>query len=112
MQVTGDPPSPIRPVGNSVTLICTVELGTLPQIDIQLSVSIQLYDPSGHSLNSPSPTISASTYTSTATVNSFGRANSGIYTCRAIVSAVPPNPYIKDAVMTEMARVTVGEYTC
>ena len=111
MEVTSDPPSPIRPVGNSINLTCTVELSTLPHIDINISVSIQLYDPLENTMNSPSPTMFGSTYTSTATLNSFGRAQSGIYTCKAIVSEVPQNPYINDAVMMEMTRVTVGKHT-
>ena len=109
VEVSSDPPSPIQPIGNSITLNCVVELSTLPQIDMEVSVRIQLYDPSGHSLSSSPPTESTSTFTSRAIVNSFGRAESGIYTCRANVSAVPPNRYVNDAVMTGTTRVTVGK---
>ena len=55
---------PVRPVGNSITLTCTMELSTLLQIEIQLSVSIQFYDSLGNFLNSHSPTMSATSCTS------------------------------------------------
>ena len=73
--LTSDPVSPIRPVGSVVTLTCTVELS--PAVDVPVTVNVQLSDPAGSLLTTTTPSISDSTYNSTATVSSFGKNQSG-----------------------------------
>ena len=51
---------------------------------------------------------STTTYTSTAMVSSFGRDESGEYTCTATVT--PTSPFFSSNSGSGMARVTVGEY--
>ena len=85
--VTSDPIIPIRPVGFDVTLTCTVELS--PAVDIIVIVNTVWTGPDGFmSTNTAQPVMgSTTTYTSTAMVSSFGRDQSGVYTCTATVSS-------------------------
>ena len=79
MNLTSVPASPIRPIGANVTLICTVELS--PFIDVPVAINAELFDPTGRSLTINPLLVSGSTYTMTAEINSFGRNQSGIYSC-------------------------------
>ena len=83
--VTSDLPNPIRPVGSIVTLTCTV---VLPDYVDGLTVNTEWTGPIGFSENGMAQRMgSTSTYTSTAMVSSFGRDQSGNYTCTATVSS-------------------------
>ena len=86
MNITSDPVSPIRPVGSDVTLNCTVELSTT--VDILVIVNTEWTGPDGlTTTNTAQPVMgSTTTYTSTAMVSSFGRDQSGVYTCTATAS--------------------------
>ena len=76
---------PIRPVGSTVTLTCTVVLAEY--ID-SLIVNTQWTGPNGFSENGMVQRMgSNTTYTSTAMVSSFGRNQSGNYTCTTTVSS-------------------------
>ena len=52
---------------------------------------------------------STTTYTSTAMVSSFGRDQSGVYNCIAVISAMPSNSFFADGVLSGTARVSIGE---
>ena len=102
--------SPIRP-GFDVTLTCTVILRSGPEIDIPLTVTMLLSrtDPAGSPLTTTTPSMSGSTYTSTAMVSSFRRDQSGNYTCTATVSSTSPNSFLTVSSGSDIIRVTVGE---
>ena len=104
--------SPIQPVGSDVTLTCAVMLSSGPEIDIPLTVTTMLSrtDPAGTPLTTTTPSMSGSTYTSTAMVSSFGRDQSGVYTCTATVSSTSSTSFLTDSSGSDTARVTVGEY--
>ena len=102
--------NPIRPVGSEVTLTCTVELTLV--IDVPVTVNMVRILPAGFmTTNTAQPVMgSNTTYSSTATVSSFERSDSGVYTCRAIVSSASANTYIRDSNTESHAiRVTTGE---
>ena len=85
MSVTSDLPNPIRPVGSTVTLTCTI---VLPEYVDGLTLNTELTGPNGFSENGTAQRMgSTSTYTSTTMVSSFGRDQSGNYTCTATVSS-------------------------
>ena len=106
MTVTSNPVSPIRPVGSDVTLTCTVELS--PAVDVPVTVNVQLIDPAGRSLTISFVSVSSSIYASTATISSFGRNRSGVYTCTAFVSST--NIFLSDSdSQSGIARVTTGK---
>ena len=91
--LTSAPLIPI--VGSDVTLTCTVELS--PAVDVPVTVNVQLSDPAGSPLTTTTPSMSGSTYTSTAMVSSFGREESGDYTCTATVSSSSSIPFLLDS---------------
>ena len=72
-------------VGSTVTLTCTVELS--PAVDVPVTVNTVWTGPDGFmTTNTAQPVMgSTTTYTSTAMVSSFGRDQSGDYTCTATV---------------------------
>ena len=80
--VTNDPVSPIRPVGSDINLTCTVELS--PAVNVPVTVNTVWTGPDEVALSPTTPVMKNFTrYTSTAMVNSFGRDQSGNYTCTA-----------------------------
>ena len=106
--ITSDPVSPIRPVGSDVTLTCTVEFSTV--VNVELDVNTVWTGPDGFmTTNTAQPVMgSTTTYTSTAMVSSFGRDQSGVYTCTATVSST--SSFITDSgSQSGTTRVTVGK---
>ena len=87
MIVQSESPSPITP-GSDITLICMVKMDervleadlSLLEVDAQLSKN-------GAPLSLTGPSVTGTTFTYTAQLNSFGRSDSGNYTCIANVSS-------------------------
>ena len=106
MTVTSDPVSPVRPVGSNVVLTCMAVLSS--SIDVQVTVRFQISrtNPAGSSLSTTTPSMSGSTYTSRAVVSSFGRDQSGVYTCTAVVSST--SLFLTDSSTSGTVRVTTG----
>ena len=77
--ITSSPTSPIRPVGSTVTLTCTVDLDPLVN-DVPVTVNAQITGPTGVLM-----IVNTTEYTSTSIVSSFGRNQSGEYTCTSTV---------------------------
>ena len=105
-------PLMVRPIGSTVTLTCMADLD--PAIDVPVTVNIQLSDPAGKTLTNTTPSLSGSTYSSMATVSSFGRnqLQSGLYTCTTTISLSTSNQFLFDVAsssQTETLRVTTGE---
>ena len=94
MTVTGNPPSPIMD-GTDVTVTCAVEMAqgvvdsdlSLLMVDAQLSGD-------GTSLTLTGPTVTGTTFTYTIQLDSFGRNDSGNYTCSATVRPQPTSTYL------------------
>ena len=106
ISISSNPASPIRPIGSAVNLTCTVILS--PLVNVPVTVAIHLSEPFGSPLTTTTPSISGSTYTSTAMISSFGKEESGFYTCRASISS--NFPFIRDSRPNSVtSKVTVGE---
>ena len=106
VSVTSDLPNPIRPVGSTVTLTCTVVLAEY--VD-GLTVNTELTGPNGFSENGMALRMgSTSTYTSTAMVSSFRRDQSGNYNCTATVSSTS-SFFSTSTLLSDIARVTAGK---
>ena len=105
VSVTSDPVSPIRPIGSTVTLTCTVVLST----SVDVSVTTMLTGPGiGGNVNRVAQRMGSTTnYISTFMVNSFGRDQSGDYSCIATVT--PASPFFTSNSAMGTLRVTVGE---
>ena len=94
--IGSDKPSPIRPVGSNVTVTCTVGLQYSTVGDtVPLILTIHLSNPAGIVLSTTMDSVSGSTYTSRATISSFKRAQSGVYTCEAILTS--PSSYLSES---------------
>ena len=105
--ISSDPISPIRPVGSDVTLTCTVELS--PAVDVPVTLNTVWTGPEVVTLSTTTPV--EEDLISTATVNSFGRDQSGNYTCRATVSSA--SSFLTDSgLKSGTATVTVGKVQC
>ena len=94
-------------VGSAVTLTCTVTF-SLAVNDV--TVNTVWTGPDGFmTTNIAQPVMgSTTTYTSTATISSFGRDQSGNYTCAATVSST--SSFITSSgPQSGRARVTVGK---
>ena len=79
-------------------------------VDVGVTVNIVLSRPDGVTLSTTDPLMeNTSRYLSTAMISSFGREQSGVYTCRTTISS--------DTLMTSgmeisgMERITVGKAT-
>ena len=112
--VTNDAANLIRPIGSSITLTCTIKFGSAvraAEVPL-LMVSAQL-SRDGTPLTLTGPTVSRIAVTYTRRFESFGRSNSGNYTCTAVVE---PNqrqaPYLTEnlnAILTsDSIQVTTG----
>ena len=113
--VSSNPQSPIRPVGSTVTLICTVVLD--PAVDVPVTINTAWRGPDGFTaedcLALPDMGLSTTTYTSRVMVSSFGRNQSGVYTCiyNTTISSESDNAFIITSSMevSGMERITVGK---
>ena len=85
MAITSNPGNPIYPPGSDVSLTCTVELNSV--IDVPVIVNAVWTGPYGSIITNTAQSAIRrnTTYTSTVTVRSFGREQSGEYTCTATV---------------------------
>ena len=97
-------------IGAAVTLTCTVELGpavvesdlSLLEVDAQLSRD-------GTALDLTSPTVSDTTFTYVTQLNSFGRNDSGNYTCTATVRPQSTSTYLTgSAVLSDTIYIQAG----
>ena len=110
LTLTSDPPSPIRPIGASVSLNCSCDIAqSLPAEYInvlELTVSISLQDPSGRQLATTAPQVSGTVYSTSAVISSLGRDQSGVYTCTASVRT--SSSFIIGREVSIQKRVTTG----
>ena len=80
------------------------------EIDVPVTVSVQLFDRFGSPLPTTTPSVSGFTYTATSTISSFERNHSGNYSCTAIVISSNNNSFLVDSdTSSSVTRVTVGE---
>ena len=97
--------------GRDVTLVCTVRMGQdiMDSEIFLLMTDAQISLPDGTPLTMMGPSVTGTTFTYTAMVNSFGRSDSGNYTCNATVGAQPSAIYLTGiATMVVTARITTG----
>lgn len=108
MLLTSDPVSPIWPVPSDVILMCTVELS--PSVDIPVTVNTEWSGPDGITILSNDTIMQNLTvYISTAVVSSFGRTQSGNYSCIATVTSTSRSVFvISTGSLSETTEVTTG----
>ena len=98
--------------GSDVTVNCIVELGSAV-LESELSlllVNVQL-SRDGAPIPLSGPTVNSTTFTYTTQLNSFGRNDSGNYTCTATVRPQPTSTFLTGMGRTfNTARITTGIY--
>ena len=102
--------NPIPPFGSSVTLTCAVVFSSV--VDVPVTVNTAVTNPDGFMIASTTQPVmrSSTNYATTSMISSFGRSDSGTYTCRATVSLSSTNAYISDSnTVIHLVRVTTGE---
>ena len=109
MSVTSNPDSPVN-VMSTVTMNCIIELGpavmeselSLLMVDAQLSRD-------GTPLTLTGPTVTGTRFTYARQFESFGRTDSGNYTCTATVTPQPSSTYLTGSgSRTSTAKITTG----
>ena len=77
-------------------------------VDIPVTVSVQITDPSGNSLIITDSSVSESTHTSQAMVTSFSRNQSRLYTCEATL--ISASPFLAESgTLSKDVYVTTGK---
>ena len=113
VSLTSDPVSPIIN-DRDVTLVCTVKMSqeVLDSEIFLLMVDVQVSQPDGTPLILTGPTVTGTTFTYTTQFNSFGRSDSGSYTCNATVRPQPSSTYLTGiSTMLDIARLTTSSLT-
>ena len=110
MSASGNQLSPIRSVGSRVILNCTVEMDpAVTNSDLSLLMVDAQLSRDGTPLALTGPTVTGTTFTYTRVVNSFGRSDSGNYTCTATVRPQPSSTFlIASEAHSDFARITTG----
>ena len=103
--------SGIQITGSDVTLTCAVELNSavmsseifLLMVDTQLSRD-------GTPLTLTGPTVTGTIFTYTTQLNSFGRSDSGNYTCTATIQPLPTSTYItgNETLQSDLISIKAG----
>ena len=102
VSISSNPPTgSIITAGSTITLTCTVELSQ--SVDVPVAVSTMWTGPDNFNIVTQQMG-STTTYTSTVMVSSFGRNQSGDYTCIATVNST--SQFIMAS--SPPSRVTVG----
>ena len=84
-----------------------------PVVDVSVTVNTVLDGPAGFNASDTAQPVmgNTTTYTSTAVVSSFGRENSGNYSCRASVNSTSPFVRGKKEISGK-ASITTGNIEC
>ena len=115
LTLTNSGTSDVVVVGSDVTLTCTLVLNSaivatdLPLLMVGIQLSKDGTPLSNRIMSSMRGT--TFTYTTQLELNSFGRNNSGKYTCTATVSPQPTSTYLNGTITLPSSniRVTTGE---
>ena len=111
MTLTSSTPSPVQPIGSVVNLTCIVHITDATDISVTLKT---IWTGPGQfvTISTSQPILeSSTTYTSRAMISSFGRNESGKYTCTAGLSSASTNLYVINSSATSSSiRITTGNY--
>ena len=97
-------------VGSDVTLTCAIEFGTtVVDSDLSLIIVDAQLSRDETPLTLTGSTVTGTTFTYTIQLDSFGRNDSGNYTCSATVRPKPTSSYlVGEQTLSNEVRVTTG----
>ena len=105
-------PNPVRPIGSTVTLSCTVQVELSQEVDIPMTMNMVWTGPAGFNASESFFVDMHGTinFTSAATISSLEREQSGVYTCTATLQSPQNYTYVTNSsVTTGSIQVTTGE---
>ena len=104
--------SGIQIVGSDLTLTCTVELNSaIVNSEIFLLVVDAQLSRDGTPLALTGPTVTGTTVTYATQLNSFGRSDSGNYTCTATVRPQPSSTYLTgNEILSDTISIKAGMF--
>ena len=108
VSITSSPPSPVSDM-SSITVTCTIELDpAVMESELSLlTVSAQL-SRDGTPLNLTGPTVTGTTFIYTRQFESFGRRDSGNYTCTVTVRSRPTATYLTGSrLLSDTVKITI-----
>ena len=107
MTLSSSTDNPVRPIGSAIILTCIVHVELSPAVDVPMTLNTVWTGPEGFmAANTSHPVMT--TYTTTTMINSFGRNESGIYTCAAALS-FSTIYLINGTAITDSVQVTTGK---
>ena len=108
MSIISDQDNPIRPIGSTVNVTCVacIDLSNRPEIDVPLTIIIQLAGPEfERTLLESIDMQSDHTYTSSAMISSFGRNHSGSYEC--IINITTPTIFLVEHTSSKSVHIMI-----
>ena len=95
---------------SAVSVICVVELGpSVMESDLSLLMVDAQLSRDGTPLTLTSQTVTGTTFTYTRRFESFGRSDSGNYTCTATIRPQPSSTYLTGSgSQSDTAKITIG----
>ena len=111
--LTSSGTSDIVTIGDEVTLTCTLVFNSAIVVsDLSLlMVDVQLFRDEILLSNPIVSPLTGTTFTYTTQLNSFGRSDSGNYTCNATIGPQPTSTYLTgtETLQSSKIRITTGE---
>ena len=111
MHLISNKSNPIRPLESAVTLTCIVELPPVVELELSLlTVDVELSKDESQLLPNDSIIVSGRLHNYSTHLNSFGRTDSGTYTCTAIVRPGPNLTHVNPSLSTSNhAKISTGK---
>lgn len=106
--------NPVRPIGSTVILTCTVHVELSIALDHPAIIQTVLNGSAVFTVTNTSQPIlgGPAILTSTAMISSFGQAQSGVYSCAATLHFLSTDTYsntISSSSIVDYTRITTGE---
>ena len=111
IMLTSSEGNSLQIVGSDVTLTCTLELNpAIVETDLPLLMVDAQLSRDGIPLALTGPIVTGTTFTYTTELNSFGRSDSGNYTCTAIVRPQPSLTYFtgSETLLSDIVSIKAG----
>jgi hypothetical protein len=105
-------PNPVRPIGSTVVLICTVHVELSTALNDPVIVKTVLSGPAGFGATNTSQPIlgGPAALTSTVMISSFGQTQSGVYSCAATLHYdMPTSSNTSSSAIVDYTQITTGE---
>ena len=113
VSITSNPPSPVNNM-STVTVTCAVELSSaIIESDIPLLMVDARLSRDGTMLSVTGPAVTSTTFTFTRRFETFGRSDSGNYTCTATVRPQPTSTYLTGSgILDNTINITICKLSC